>query len=151
MLGASETKMTDLDLDFSGGPNSWFDFWHTHVDWQGHGNGSWEARLPYLNELVRVFDELKSELKQYPQKYQLWILINEQDSGEDAVYIHSPNPNEENFPLVVENVVPQISNNQLKEFIESLKLTVVQIDTMEGKLFYLFDDEAGTPLIKDKQ
>ncbi len=142
--------MTDLDLNLSG-PNSWFDFWHTHVDWKGHGNNSWEARLPYLKELVRVFNELKSKLKQYPKDYQLWMLIDEQDSGEDAVYIHSPNPNEENFPLVVENVVPQISNNQLKEFIESLKLTVVQIDTMEGKLFYLFDDEAGTPLIKDKQ
>ena len=142
--------MTDLDLDFSGGQKSWFDLWHTHVDWKGQGNDSWEARLPYLKELVRVFNELKSKLKQYPKDYQLWMLIDEQDSGEDAVYIHSPNPNEENFPLMVENVVPQISNNQLKEFIESLNLTAVQIDIMEGKLFYLFDDQAGVPLINDK-
>ncbi|MBD0296597.1 MAG: hypothetical protein ICV84_15595 [Flavisolibacter sp.] len=140
-----------MDLDFNGGPNSWFDFWHTHVDWKGHGNDSWEARLPYLNELVRLFNELKSELKQYPKEYQLWMLIDEQDSGEDAVYIHSPNPNEENFPLVVENVVAQISDNNLKDFIESLKLTVVQLDTMEGRMFYLFDNKAGIPLINHKQ
>ncbi len=76
-------------------------------------------------------------------------MIDEQDSGEDAVYIHSRNPHEQNFPLIVKNVKPQINNKYLKEFIESLTLTVVQVDTMEGKLYYLFDKQVGVPLVKD--
>jgi hypothetical protein len=100
--------------------------------------------------LIELFTQLKSELKQYSKDYQLWILIDEQDSGEDAVYIHSENPNENNFPLLVENVRPDIENEKLKAFIDSLNLTVVQVNTLEGKLFYLFDEKAGIPLTKEK-
>lgn len=149
-MSASETKMTDLDLDFSGGQNSWFDLWHTHVDWEGQGNRNWKLRQVYLNQLIELFTELKRELKQYPKDYQLWIIIDEQDSAEDAVYIHSKNPNEDNFPLVVEDITPNIKNKKLKTFINSLDLTVVQVDTMEEKLFYLFDKKVGIPLIKEK-
>ena len=78
------------------------------------------------------------------------MMIDEQDSGEDAVYIHTRNPNENNFPLVVDQVIPQIDNGPLRAFMNALKLTVVQVDTMEGKLYYLFDQHAGLPLIKEK-
>ncbi|QHT69561.1 hypothetical protein GXP67_24395 [Rhodocytophaga rosea] len=140
-------KLTDLD--FSGGDNSWFDLWHTHVDWDGNGNRNWEARLPYLNDLVVKYNKLKIELKHSPKDYQLWILIDEQDSAEDALYIHTRNPNANNFPAVVDNILAEIKNKNLKDFIDSLNMTVIQVDTLEGKLFYLYDEKVGVPLTKE--
>ncbi|MDJ1502488.1 hypothetical protein [Xanthocytophaga agilis] len=141
-------RIKELDLDFSGGTGSWFDFWHTHVDWKRKGNQSWKARLPYLKELIDSFHYLKDALKMYPKDYQLWILIDEKDSGEDAVYIHSENPNQDNFPLTVDFIAPQIEDKNLADFINSTGLTVIQIDMMEGKLYYLFDKSVGLPLLK---
>ncbi len=69
LFRASEMKMINFDLNPSGEPDSWFDFWHMHVDWKGQGNRSWKARKSYLNELVRLFHELKNELKHYPKDY----------------------------------------------------------------------------------
>ena len=89
-------------LDFSGGKNSWFDFWHTHIDWNSDGNKSWNLRKEFLDKLLTEFENVKSELKKYPSEYQTWIMIDENDSGEDGIYIHTKNPNSENFPLKVQ-------------------------------------------------
>jgi hypothetical protein len=73
----------ELNLDFSGGPKSWFDFWHTHVDWDGQGNKNWETRRMYLGQILETFDQLKQKLRTYPHDFQLWIMIDENDSGQD--------------------------------------------------------------------
>ena len=80
-------------LDFSGEENSWFDFWHTHIDWNGDGNKNWILREKFLEKLLTEFENVKSELKKFPNEYQTWILIDENDSGEDGIYIHTKNPN----------------------------------------------------------
>ena len=54
-----------LDLDFSGGSESWFDFWHTHVDWKAERNKNWAIRKMYLDELFQIFNYLKLKLKDY--------------------------------------------------------------------------------------
>jgi len=90
-----------MQLDFSGGPKSWFDLWHTHVDWRGKGNGNWMVRKRSIMKLIRLYEEFKEALKNYPHDYQLWIEIDVMDSGQDAVYIHTKNPNADNFPIKV--------------------------------------------------
>ncbi len=35
---------------------------------------------------------------QLNKPYQTWVCIHEEDTGADAVYIHTPNPNSDNFP-----------------------------------------------------
>lgn len=35
-------------LDLSDGQKSWFDIWHTHADWDGHGNTDWYVKNPLL-------------------------------------------------------------------------------------------------------
>lgn len=81
------------------GPDDWFEFWHTHLDWDGAGNASPEARRPYLKALFDLLQRLQQRLPSFPKPCQIWLFIDESDSGQDAVYLHSPNPNRDNFPL----------------------------------------------------
>lgn len=81
------------------GPNDWFEFWHTHLDWDGEGNASPAARRPYLKALFVLLDRLQQRLPSFPKPCQIWLCILAEDSGQDAVYLHSPNPNRDNFPL----------------------------------------------------
>jgi len=134
-------------LDFSGGKNSWFDFWHTHIDWDGDGNKSWSSRKKFLDKLLTEFENVKSELKKYPNNYQTWILIDENDSGEDGIFIHTKNPNSENFPLKVQ-VEKDIkcSNQNLSDFMKNTGLEIHGFEHQEGYCFYLSDKNYGISL-----
>lgn len=134
-------------LDFSGGSNSWFDGWHTHVDWEGEGNQDWESRKKFIDELVDFYYELQAKLRDYPNPYQLYIWILESDSAEDAIYIHTPNPNEDNFPISIVNVAGvEAKNKELKDYISRLGFDLIQ-DNNGGELqYYLFDKKVGVPL-----
>jgi hypothetical protein len=61
------------NLDFSGGSDSWFDFWHTHADWAGQGNKDWEIRKKAIDELVDIYNNLKVKIKNYPKEFQLFV------------------------------------------------------------------------------
>jgi len=136
------------NLDFSGGENSWFDLWHTHVDRDGKGNESPEARKAYLNKLLTSFIELKSELRDYPHKFQIWILLNEEDSSEDGIYIHTKNPNGDNFPLKITSDNNYQPNNMVvKEFIKHTDLESVTVNYEGCIYFYLYDKTFGEPLL----
>ena len=85
---------------------SWYDFWHTHVDWRGYGNRSWRERRQHL---VALFDTFRSILRQidtegWAMPHQVWVFIEPTDSSVDAVYVHTPNSNRENFPHPFSNV-----------------------------------------------
>ncbi len=138
----------ELNLDFSGGPKSWFDLWHTHVDWDGKGNKDWKTRKKYLNQLLETFDQLKLKLRTYPHDFQLWIMIDENESGDDCVYIHTKNPNADNFPIkVTADNKNAIKNKDLKEFVDSLDFERVRVKTIDGDIYYLFYKNTGISLV----
>lgn len=91
-----ETHIKNYDLDFD--ENSWFDFWHTHLDYYRYGNYSIKIRKQHLKGLFNLFHELKGVLKKIGKTYQMWIEISSNDASMDTLFIHSPNPNEDNFP-----------------------------------------------------
>jgi hypothetical protein len=136
-----------LNLDFSGGPESWFAFWHLHIDWVGEGNKGWKTRKIFLEQLLQAFYELREKLVDYPRDFQLWIMIDENDSTNDSVYIHTKNPNSDNFPLKVkadnENT---INDKNLKVFVDSLGFEKVKVETSDGYIYYLFDKNFGVSL-----
>lgn len=136
------------NLDFSGGENSWFDLWHIHTDLEGTGNKSPELRKVYLDKLLATFMELKSKLRHYPHKFQIWILLNEEDSSEDGIYIHTKNPNEDNFPL---KLIPEnnhtSSNIPVIDFIKHTDLESVTVNYEGCIYFYLYDKTFGEPLL----
>ena len=138
----------ELNLDFSGGPKSWFDLWHTHIDWDGKGNNDWKTRKKYLKQLLDQFDQLKLKLRTYPRDFQLWIMIDENESGDDCVYIHTKNPNADNFPIkVTADNKNAIKDNDLKEFVDSLDFERVRVKTSDGDIYYLFDKGTGISLV----
>jgi hypothetical protein len=138
----------ELNLDFSGGPKSWFDLWHTHSDWDGKGNSDWKTREKYLGQLLNTFDQLKLKLQVYPHDFQLWIMIDESDSGQDCVYIHTKNPNADNFPIkVTTDNKNAIKDKDLKGFVDSLDFERVRVQTREGDIYYLFDKSTGISLV----
>lgn len=136
-------------LDFSGGQGSYFDFWHLHVDFDGDGNKDWRTRKKFIDEHLNAFEYLKTKLASYPHPFQLWIGIDEDDSSQDGVYVHSPNPNSDYFPHLVpddESVTPQ--STELQEYIGRTGLTVIKSKNMETNYYFLFDKDFGISLIK---
>lgn len=90
------------DLDF--GNEGWFDLWHTHLDFFGVGNNSAKIRREHIKAHLVVYENLLDRLDSPDKLYQSWIELDDEDAGKDAVYIHTPNPNENNFPLKIENL-----------------------------------------------
>jgi len=105
------------NMDFTGGKRSWFDLWHTHMDWDGEGNADWLTREKYLLASIAFYKKAAGKMYGYPHPFQMWIIVDTNDSGEDAVYIHSPNPNEDNYPIKLEPVKnPQVDPEITKLF-----------------------------------
>ena len=111
----------DLDvyfdnLDF----HSWFDFWHDHPDWFGYSKISWKHRKQHLVALMRRFNYLKGKLTSRTEDFQVFCIIDIKDSSQDSVYIHTRNPNQDNFPVQVEKHIGNIGiSDQLWDFVES--------------------------------
>lgn len=80
-------EATAFRLDVT--PESWWNHWHRHVDRRGWGNLAWRYRREHLRALAAIF---RTVLAAAPTPFQAWIYLNERDAGEDAVFLHSPNP-----------------------------------------------------------
>ncbi|OIN65884.1 hypothetical protein BLD48_13175 [Exiguobacterium sp. KRL4] len=139
-----EQHLTAHKLDFS--PNSWFDFWHVHLDFDGRGNGHLKIRKAHVRALLHLMNELDAELQTWGHPYQLWIELSRQDAGMDAVFVHSNNPNDDNFP----HTVLSLSNSvgPLPDYLESIDdLKNYQIHSYERKDYDAFDDDIPEEVI----
>jgi hypothetical protein len=76
----------------------WFDYMHWHADWEGLGNLTWRARRAHLAALFTMFRRLVAQTRAWPEPHQVWLQIDAIDGAQDAVYLHTPNPNAANFP-----------------------------------------------------
>jgi len=134
-------------LNFSGNESSWFDLWHTHTSCEDEENVSWEKRAACLQELIELYHYFNKQLENYPKPFQLWIEIWENDPAEDAVYIHTANPNSNNFPVKVEaGVEPEISDTELITWIEKQPFEIVRKKMLDDNVIYLFDKTFCIPL-----
>jgi len=145
-----ESEIVLNNLDFTGGSNSWFDMWHTHMDWHGVGNKNWSRRKQYIQDLLEFYSELRNRLSNFHTKYQVWVFVHENDSANDAVYVHSPNPNAENFPFSINNIGGMEAKNQrLKAFLEGLGLDIIMYKHNGEISYYLFDKNIGLALYSE--
>ena len=103
-------------LDYS----SWFDMWHAHVDWNGESQNNWSKRQEFLKVLFVLFEMANKEMMKRNRLYQSFCLIDIDDASQDAMYIHTENPNRENFPLTFEiNNEPIKSSFPFIQFVET--------------------------------
>ena len=77
--------------------SSWFDCWHTHVDWYGRGNSREESREDVAASTVRVLTHLAERAETRHEPLQIWATLCN-DTMDNAVYAHSPNPNGTAYP-----------------------------------------------------
>ena len=94
-------KAACFKLDLA--PDDWYDFWHCHFDWFGQGNKRGRARIAHLKATFTAFENLLEQLKEYHKPYQVWLSFAAHDSSQDALYFHTPNPNQDNFPYLFKN------------------------------------------------
>lgn len=76
----------------------WYDYMHWHADWPGLGNLRWRERREHLLAIFTIFRRVVAATVDWSAPHQLWLQIDAYDSAHDAVYLHTPNPNEANFP-----------------------------------------------------
>lgn len=84
--------------------DSWFELMHWHPDIYGTGNSGADARSACLTIARQYLDKALAELSAWGSPSQCWFLSEEHDSGEDALYVHTPNPNRQNFPYPFKGV-----------------------------------------------
>lgn len=110
-------------LNFTDPKFTWFDLWHTHFDLRGYGNNSFFKRRPHLDKLFRHFELLELKAKHLKTEYQIWATILDFDSYSDALFLHTPNPNHNNFPFKIENLTiePTLTNKDLSDYLNNLK------------------------------
>jgi hypothetical protein len=145
----------DLDLYFHNLDfHSWFDLWHDHPDWNGYGNISWKHRHKHLKALIRRFNYLKGRLSVRTEEFQVYSMININDSYQDAVFIHTENPNQDNFPIRIEEYTnPLKLPKPLNEFIESLDFDAFHHKWIRDNKpvfnVFLYDRDMGLPIKKN--
>jgi hypothetical protein len=112
-------KMTWLDFDNS---ETWLDNWHLHFDWKGYGDNSFKRRKPHLDKLFRHFDLLINKTKNLKNEFQLYAILLDFDSSSDALFLHTANPNNSQFPFKISGLqlITTLTNNQLNEYINNL-------------------------------
>lgn len=113
-------KITWMNL---ANPEAWFDNWHLHFDWKGFGNNSFKRRKPHLDKLFRHFALLEMETKKLKKEFQLYAVILDFDSYSDALFLHTPNPNHNNFPFRYSNLEHNstLTNSELNHYLDELK------------------------------
>lgn len=127
----------------------WFDFWHTHYDWSGLGNYNWKSRRSHLDALFRNFEFYVELLSKWDNRFQLFIQIYNSDSTQDAIFIHTENPNFLEHPNHTK--FPFQPNVQIENILTNKNL-VDYLDSQQGfeRYYYPLDEEGGVCLLYRK-
>jgi len=111
-----------IDWLDQGNPDTWVYSWHLHFDQKGYGNNSFKKRKPHLDKLFRHFDILVDKTKNIKTNFQLYAILVDKHSRSDALFLHTPNPNNSQFPFKVANLklTTTLTNKPLNEYIGNL-------------------------------
>ena len=117
-------------------PTGRYDLWHTHVDWKGEGNRSPEARQVFLRALFQLFERTETFVGGWNRPAQVWLVIHKGDSGQDAVFVHTPNAHRNNFPYLFDGVSWKVDLPAwLREFVDPQRHEAGRLD-YEGAVSY---------------
>lgn len=141
--------VNDLDktcLDFDN-PQIWFDHWHLHFDWEGYGNDSFKRRKPHLDKLFRHFNLLEEKTKQLKIDFQLFSILLDFDSYNDALFLHTPNPNNSQFPFEISDLQLRttLTNKPLNDYINNLYNYEKLYGKADEAFCLLFKKNVGQP------
>lgn len=75
---------------------AWYDLWHIHPN-SSADVGRWDGPLG-------AWARVEQAGRGSGRPWQSWLIIDVADVRDDAVYLHTPNPNRDNFPYRFEGV-----------------------------------------------
>jgi len=136
-------------LNFVSTDQSWFDFWHTHFDWNGFGNNSFRKRKPHLDKLFRHFHILAERAMLLDKNFQVWALVLDYASNSDALFLHTSNPNHDNFPHLYSGLskTSTLTNTALKNYMDKLKGYEIFYGNANEAYCVLFNKNIGHSLV----
>ena len=137
-------------------PMAWCNFSHQHFDWKGYGNIRWKEREAHLTVLFKHFSIIAEHLKNYERPYQMYAILHLRDSGQDALFFHTPNPYSD-FPYkAIRHTLGIICSrkNPLIGYLRELEHQgfTVLTSTKESdnkERFIVFKERVGEPLIAE--
>jgi hypothetical protein len=94
-------RQGELSVKLDLGKDDWYDMWHVHLDIFGKDPSK---HREYIVEGLKVYQQIREQAANFGKPWQSWMLIDPEESLDDAIYFHTPNPNEDNFPLTFEEV-----------------------------------------------
>ena len=98
-------KVVDpASFELSSDPSAWYDLWHTHVDWDGVGDADVSARQRFIATLFALFERAVDQTSQWDRPSNVWVLFHPNSSADDALYVHTQNPNSTPFPYEFKGV-----------------------------------------------
>lgn len=85
--------------------SEWFDYWHTHLDWMGRGNRHVSDRIAVAAGLLRLLERAVTSGR---EDVQCWVTLAP-DTGQSALFLHSPNPRGTPWPYPFDGVTWDIA------------------------------------------
>lgn len=128
-------------------PDTCFDKWHRHFDRYGYGNNSFKRRIPHLDKLFRHFSILADQTKNLKTDFQLYAVLLDFDSSSDALFLHTPTPNNSQFPFKVSDLslTTTLRNEQLNNYIAGLEGYEKLYGQADEAFCLLFKKNVGPP------
>ena len=145
------TKIPKL-IDFENPEKNWFDLYHQHIASLEFKPKNWESRKLCLDALFKLASEYEKQIVKLNRAYQFWILINDIDCHSDAVYVHTKNPNNSEFPWKVQNNLSLRSkNNKLEDYLLGKDYKIIRVIFVDEKNkqsinYFLQKPNLGIPL-----
>ena len=123
---------------------AWFDLSHTHFDWKGHSRRGLSHRRLHLLALFKAFQRALAQVSRAALPIQVFVSIApEREAEQDALYVHSENPNGTPFPYAFANTVWDVPVPELvRPYLEPT--WQVGASDLEGQTWYTVRAAEGT-------
>lgn len=140
----SEILSYDLQVE----EDRWFAFEHHHLDFYGYGKASGKHRREHIRGHLALLDRVLEQLDAFTEPFQAWINLNDTYPEYDAVYVHSPNPDDE-FPYQSESLYETTElPAAYRDLIDCTKYTVA-VSKADGQVGYVVQVKGkGLPIQK---
>lgn len=134
-------------LNIRSDKEAWFDFWHIHLDFCGIGNHNLRVRREHIKAQIALYNKILKALETFEKPFQAWICIHEEDTGSDAVYIHTTNPNSDYFPHKLKRLNWNCNlPNTFKDLIDINKFNVAYYESEFEETYYIQSKDKGIKL-----
>ena len=128
------------------GADSWWNLWHHHADWKGWGNIRWRYRTEHIRALCTVYRSILDLSESFHTPFQAWIALDEADAGQDATFLHTPNPHTP-FPIMFDvKWGPSRLEPLFRSLLPGLDLQLGTIGSGPNRLHIVWAAELGLPI-----